>query len=206
MSKKIQEAYSFHRRSFFHVLATLEEEGVKLHQAEAPALLGLTRREFNRKCLATAVALWSDVQSYIADPMPGSNHELLATYNCLLDISNVHQILKDTGADVQSDKGFKILGTTKQEFQSDFRAALVSFLKMTNKYNGEYLSRLSDDPVACAVMVCEIDPASYDVYQEAGFASRADYDEKCAEWKKADAKSQSVAHSCCGHDHHHNHN
>lgn len=202
MSRKIQEAYSFHRRSFFHVLATLEEEGVKLHQEEAPALLGITRKEFNKQCLATVVALWDDVKAYIAEPAAGSNHEMLAAYNHLLDISNVHQILKDTGADVQSDKGFKVLKTTKNEFQADFRAALVSFLTKVNKHNGEYLADVSDEPVACAMAVCEIDPVSDELYQQAGFASHADYEAKCTEWKKAAAQSRS-AHQCCGHDHHH---
>jgi hypothetical protein len=176
---------------------------VKISQEQAPAVLGLTRKEFNKKCLAAAVAIWGDTREYLARVPDASKQrdELWDAYHHLADLTNLHQILQETGSDLKSNRGFKILSTTKAAFEADLRDAMVSFLTLTKKYNGKHLTHLSDEPLDYGRKVCGIDPNANELYQEAGFTSRADFDTHYSAWKKA--IDSSSGHGCCGHDHHH---
>lgn len=199
ISPSVQRALRNYREGFLNVLIALQSDGVDLQQGTAHEFAGLSKTEFNKCTLASAKATWDKAQEIKSK----RESDPWRSYDYLRMFPNVCECLGIVNAELSSDRSFAVLGITKVEFDAACRDAVVVALRNlpdhATKSTGNWMT-LMPQCIMGGLEAAKIDPTDDAIFQEAGFASRADYDALLTLWSRA-ATEQKNHHSCDGHNH-----
>ena len=176
----------------------MQENGIDFHNGAGPKALGITKKQFDKKCTDLAVALWRKTMRF-KDAATENPPQDIVFFEYLSNFSNIFESIEITNADMGSDKAYAVLGLTKKDFQYEARFAAHTVLRGFEDYakGSETGGQAVFEQVVNCLKLGGLDPETDEPYQLAGHVSRADLLEKLEGWKKA-ADERPHGHSCCG--------